>query len=146
MATEFWIYSTDASPESNPATASIKVQLDDPPILNGEYDNFGDAEARGSVHRTFGGIVVQDFGILDTDRTIRITGTDALSQATVDALQSMYAAVATQYYFSDGYERFLVQFSRKPAGLRYWRNLGYAHNGRPYFTYEINLIVLDKRA
>jgi hypothetical protein len=142
---DFWIYSTDASPETSPLTGTYHAKLDDAPILNGEYDNFGDYPGRGSVHRTLGGIVIQDFGVNVVDRTIKLSGVDALLEDTVTAIKTMHDIAGGQYYFSDGYERFKVQFSRDPAGFRFWLSYPFARF-RKLYSYEINLLVLEKRA
>lgn len=145
MPARFCIYTTDANPITVPDSASTHIDLDDPP-WDGEYDNFGDATGRGSVHRTLGGTVVQDFGVKDSDRTIRIAGTDDLLVSTVASLDALYKTTGGVYLFTDGYEFYRVRFSRDPAGFRYWRNLKYAQKGRSYFSYEINLIVIERIA
>lgn len=142
---DFWIYSTNASPETSPTTATYHVKLDDAPILNGEYDNYGDYPGRGSVHRTLGGIIVQDFGVKVVDRRIKISGVDALSESTVATIKMLHDVVGGQYFFSDGYERYLIQFSRDPSGFRFWLSYPYARF-RKLYSYEINMIVLEKRA
>jgi hypothetical protein len=143
MPASFYIYSLDANPVTSPLTATTHVKLDDPPYV-GDYDTEGDGDDRGSVHQTLGGIVVQDFGVMECDRRIRIAGEDVLTSSTKSALETLYVAVNTEYYFGDGYEVWKVQFSRSPKGLKTWRNLKYSHVGHPYWTYEINLIVKDK--
>jgi len=145
MPAKFVIYTTDANPITVPESASSMVKLDDPPWA-GDYDNFGDATGRGSVHRTLGGVVVQDFGVLDSDRTIKIAGTDALRTSTVTLIDTMYRLKDAVYIFTDGYEFYRVRFSRNPAGFRYWRNLKFAEKARSYYSYEINLIVVERVA
>lgn len=140
MAIELYIYSTD---NTNPLQAGNRVKLDDAPWVEG-IDTYGDTYGRGSVHKTIGGVVVQDFGVLDADRTISFSGVDALKQATVDALLTMYRSIGAEWHFTDGVDVFKVKFSRNPPGFRAWRNLKYTHVAYPFYSYEINLIVLDQ--
>lgn len=119
------------------------ITLDDPPWSEGA-DLFGEEWGRGSVHRTLGGIVVQDFGVQDCDRRIRVSGIDALTPATVAQLDAAYREKDTVWNFTDGYDTFQVQFSRRPPGFRYWRCLKFSEVGVPYFSYELLFIVLSE--
>lgn len=117
MPGKFRIYSTDISATLDPdnavpAPATLIIFDQDP--LFGTYNPAGTGQDRGSVLPTLGGSVVQDFGIVQSDDRIIFSDTDALSSATVAAMQTVYEGVGQQWYFIDGYECWKVQFSRNP--------------------------------
>ncbi len=143
MAGKFCIYSIDATDTHDPSTATTSVYLDSDPI-QGKYDPYGSAPDRGSVFQTLGGIFIQDFGVVDQDRRILLEDRDKLSSDTIDALKTLYAAIDTEYFFTDGYDYHKVKFSRSPKGLKYWRNLAAAHFGYHLFSYEIVLILIEE--
>ncbi|CCK81196.1 hypothetical protein [Desulfobacula toluolica] len=147
MPGKFRIYSTDISATLNPDSSSpvpaTLIIFDQDPVFS-EYNPAGSAQDRGSVIRTLGGVVIQDFGVSVQDGLISFSDTAALNQATVTALQSAYETIDGQWYFTDGYECWKVQFSRNPKGFRAWRNILYAYNNYTIFSYEINLIVISK--
>ena len=69
---------------------------------------------------------------------------DALDDETKEALETMYAAVDTDWYFTNGIDLYKVRFSRKPAGLKVYRNLLWSQFGHTYYSYEIELIVVSQ--
>jgi hypothetical protein len=142
----FAIYSTDIDPTTDPENASPApadlVVLDQDPIY-GEYDEQAGSEGRGSVHQTFGGIVVQDFGVVSGDGRIRIAEKDALDQSTVTALRALHATVDGEYYFTNAVDIYKVRFMR-PDGFKAWKNLLWAAHGKTVYSYELNLIVTEK--
>jgi len=145
---DFAFYSKDIAPTTDPANASpppaTLVVLDQPPILgDGAYDFHAGEVGRGSVIRTMGGVVVQDFGVVEGDGRIVFSESDALSGATVAALKTLHETVDGEYYFTDGYGVWTVRFAR-PRGFTYRRNLFWAHQGHEVYSYEINLIVLSR--
>jgi len=143
---KFAIYSTDISPTTDPGSASpppsLLIQLDQDPIF-GEYDQMAGNIGRGSVHPTLGGVIVQDFGVVNGDNRIRISERDALSQSTINSLKSAHETVNGEYYFTDGYNVWKVRFAR-PNGFRYWRNMLWQAHGQTVYSYEINFIVLSE--
>lgn len=143
---DFAFYSTDIDPNTDPASADpapeTLVVLDQAPIF-GEYDFHSGETGRGSVTKTLGGQVIQDFGVFEEDQRISFSETDALSSAMVAALKTLHETVDGEYYFTDGYNVWKVRFAR-PGGFRYWRNLLWAQHGTDIFSYEINLIVISQ--
>lgn len=144
---KFRLYSTDISATLDPDSASpaptTLIEFDQDP-LHSEYNPEGAAQDRGSVIRTLGGVVVQDFGVVESDGVITFSDTGALSSTTVSALQSAYETVDGEFYFTDGYECWKIRFSRNPKGLKTWRNLLFAYHGTSMFSYEIQLLVVLK--
>lgn len=112
------------------------------PIGKGSYDPHAGTTVRGSVISTLGGVVVQDFGPMIMDQRITFSDEAALTKEDVDALIALYETSSGEYYFTDGYDCWLVQFSR-PNGFIYRRNLISSHYGVARFDYEINLVVKD---
>lgn len=148
MPGKFRIYSTDIAatldPDSaDPAPATLIV-FDQDPLHDAEYNPEGSAQDRGSVIRTLGGVVIQDFGVVVQDGVITFSDTAALAQATVTALQTAYETIDGQWYFMNGYECWKVQFSRNPKGFKSWRNLRYSYNNYHIFSYEMRLLVISK--
>lgn len=144
---KFRIYSTDIDAtvvpdNASPAPATIIAFDQDP--LHSEYSPSGSTQDRGSVVRTLGGSVVQDFGVVASDEIISFSDEDALSSSTVSALSSAYETVDGQWYFTDGYECWKVRFSRNPKGLKTWRNLLFAYHGHHVFSYAIQFLVESK--
>lgn len=142
--TDFIFYSTDIAPTTDPANAdpapSSLVALDQPPLF-GAYDLAGGEVGRGTVFPTLGGAIVQDFGVVVEDQRLSFSETDApLSLSTVAALKAIHEAIDGEYYFTDGYDIWLVRFAR-PDGFKCRRNLFWAAHGESVWSYEINLIV-----
>ena len=119
------------------------VRFDRDPMVTGKYDPHAGTAFRGSVIPTLGGVVIQDFGSQIKDQRISISDEAALSADTITTIKSMYEAVDTQYYFTDGYDCYLVQFSR-PNGFVYRRNLVSSFYEVPRFDYEITFVVIEK--
>lgn len=147
MASKFRIYSSEITATLDPDNAVpapiTNIVFDDDPIL-GKYEQANAGDDRGSIVPTFGGAVIQDFGIKEADETISFEANDALVQTTVDSLQTAYETIDEQWYFTDGYNCWLVQFSRNPRGFRSWRNLISSFHGYHVFSYTINLLVISK--
>jgi hypothetical protein len=146
MSGKFAIFSTELGASLTPSELSgveTLVQFDRDPIVDGEYNPSAGASVRGSVIATLGGVVVQDFGASPKDGRIEMSDEAALSETTVDAIQVLYEAVGEQYYFTDGYDCWLVYFS-KPDGYTYKRNLVSSHFGVPRFDYSIKFVMISK--
>lgn len=144
---DFAFYSTDIDPTVDPASADpapeTLVVLEQAPILgDGVYEMQAGETGRGSVIKTLGGAVVQDFGVVDGDERISFSESDALGAATIAALKLIHETVDGEYYFTDGYDIWLVRFAR-PNGFRYRRNLFWAAHGTTIYSYEINLVVIE---
>ena len=142
---DFAFYSTEIDPTVDPAEADpapeTLVVLDQVPILgDGQYNMQGGEIGRGSVIPTLGGVAVQDFGVIDGDQQISFSDSGALSAATVAALKTIHEVVDAEYYFTDGYNVWTVQFAR-PNGFVFRRNLFWAQHSQVIYSYEINLIV-----
>lgn len=145
----FAIYSTDASPNGDYASATSYVVFPQPAYNAGDFGSSYKEEpldGRGEVIETFGSVVVQDFGLVSSEKgkRIKFSDVDALDAQTKSALEIMYSAVDTDWYFTNGIDLFKVRFSRKPAGLKTYRNLLWAQHGRTYHSYEIELVVVSK--
>lgn len=147
---DFAFYSTEIQPTVSPATASpapaTLIVLDQPPLF-GSYDFDAGEVGRGSVIPTLGGNVIQDFGVIDGDKRISFSESDALTAATVAALKVIHAVVDGEYFFTDGFQIWRVKFAR-PNGFKARKNLLMAQyadeTGYPgdRYSYEINLIVV----
>jgi len=142
---DFAFYSTDIDPTTDPANADpapeTLVVLDQVPILgDAHYDLMAVETGRGSVIPTLGGVVIQDFGVVDGDQRISFSDSDALGAETVADLRTIHETVDGEYFFTDGYDIWRVRFAR-PGGFRYRRNLFWAAHGKAIYSYEINLIV-----
>ena len=92
------------------------------PIAKGTYNPHAGTTVRGSVIPTLGGVVVQDFGPEIMDQRISFSDEAALSKSAIDDLIALYELTSKELYFTDGYDCWLVQFSR-PNGFVYHRNL-----------------------
>ena len=143
---KFVIFSTELGPALDPYDeyddyASI-VRFDRDPIVTGSYDDHAGSIMRGSVIPTLGGVVVQDFGVQIQDQRITFSDEAALSEITKEALKTLYEVSSGEYYFTDGYDCWLVQFAR-PNGFIYRRNLVTSFHNVARFDYTINLIVKD---
>lgn len=144
---DFYFYSTErgasVTPETlDPAPATL-VKLDQPPIF-GSYDFDAGNTGRGSVIPTLGGNVIQDFGVVVSDGRISFSETDApFSAANIAAIKAIHDVVDAQYFFTDGFSAWTVQFLR-PNGFKYRQNLLWTQHGESVYSYEINLIVIEK--
>ena len=144
---DFAFYSTEIDPTVDPANAdpapATLVVMDQPPIF-GTYDFDAGSTGRGSVHKTLGGNVVQDFGVVESDGRISFSETDVyMSSTNVAAIKAIHDVVDGQYYFTDGFNVWTVQFLR-PNGFKYRKNLFWAQHSKDVCSYEINLIVISK--
>lgn len=145
---DFAFYSTDITPTTDPANANpapaTLVVLDQPPILLGGEYNFDAGETgRGSVIQTLGGVVVQDFGVIEGDGRISFSEFDALSASTVAGLKTIHETVDGEYYFTDGFRVWKVRFMR-PNGFKARLNLFWAQHDESIYSYEIKLIVISQ--
>jgi hypothetical protein len=147
MARKFSIYSTDVSATLAPDTLTpapeTLIVFDQDPLFS-SYDPDAGGQDRGTIIRTLGGVVVQDFGVVEGDGIITFSDTNALVATTVSALKTAYETLDGQFYFTDGYECWKVQFSRNPKGLKTFRNILAAYHGTHLFSYEIQLLVISK--
>lgn len=147
MISRFRLYSTDISATLDPDNADplpdTLIVFDQDPFY-GSYDPDGGDNDRGIVIRTMGGVVVQDFGVVSGDGIITLSDTNALKSDTVTALKTAYQIVDGQFYFTDGYECWKVQFSRNPKGLKTFRNIHAAYYDITLFSYEIMFLVVSK--
>ncbi len=141
---KFAFFSTENGPSLAPdeydGYASLVV-LDRDPIYTGEYNPHAGTTVRGSVIPTLGGVFIQDFGPMGQDQRITISDEAAISEDTVASLINLYEAVSASYYFTDGFDCFLVQFSR-PDGFIYKRNMVSSFYGVARFDYVITLVVM----
>jgi len=147
MPDKFRIFSTDIDAtldpdNADPAPATLIVFDQDP--IHASYNPTGSPQDRGSVIRTLGGVIIQDFGLSIKDEIISFSDGKAISQSVVTALQTAYETIDGQWYFTDGYECWTVQFSRNPRGFKAWRSLLFSYHAKHIFSYEINLIVVSK--
>ena len=146
MEETFRTFSIDISPtldpdSADPAPATNIVFTQDP--KHGEYNEAQAESDRGSVIQTLGGAVIQDFGVSVRDETIEFSDTEALTQAVVTELQSAYEQVDTEWYFTDGYSCWKVQFSRVPRGFQKFKNLLFTKHDFVMYSYSITLLVVS---
>ena len=143
---DFAFYSTDINPTKDPQNADPApaqlVVLDEEPSVDGTYSQQEGDIGRGGVIKTLGGIVTQDFGIINGDQRITISDRDALTATTIAALKALHETIDGEYWFTDGHDVYKVRFAR-PNGFRCWRNLLWAAHGLTIYSYEINLIVMS---
>lgn len=112
--------------------------------LSGKYDLFPQTMGRGSRIQTIGGVVDQDFGVFECDRTIQVVVENtAISQANITLLQNAFETVDGQYYFTDSVNCWAIKFAR-PGGFSYIQDLRAKHYGHDIFNYELNLNVISK--
>jgi hypothetical protein len=142
---KFALFSTESGPMLAPTIGnnlSYLVIFDNDPIATGSYDSHVGTTVRGSIVPTLGGVVVQDFGPQIMDQRISFSDEGALSEDTILSLVALYELTSQELYFTDGYDCWLVQFSR-PDGLVYRRNILPAFYGIDRFDYSIKLVVKD---
>jgi len=94
---------------------------------------------RSSVHRTIGGVTIQDFGLKAKDITLRLESQGQfLDQETVDAIQALYAVRGAAYAFVDyrGTEAtvFITLFEPEPTFIP----------GFFEYTMELQVVALTK--
>ena len=115
---KFYLYNTD-SPDPAIATGLLNWELNP---QESEYDPTYEWNGRGADVPTLGGHVYHDYGLVESDRKIRITGS-YLDATTMAALEAKYAATNTEYYFSarkvDAVADTIwkVRFRRQPRGF-----------------------------
>ena len=147
MSDKFRIFSTEIAPTLDPDIAEpaplTNIVFDQDPYY-GTYTPAKSESDRGSVIKTLGGVVIQDFGVNVVDEVITFSDVEALSQSIVDALKAAYIIVDGEWYFTDGYSCWLVKFSRNPRGFDSWRNLIFSAHDFHTFSYAVNLLVLNK--
>lgn len=147
MTDRFRIFSTDIDatidPDSESTAPTTNIAFDQDPYF-GTYNRSSSDSDRGSVIKTLGGVTIQDFGVNVADETISFSDEMAISSETVGKLQSAYEIVDEQWYFTDGYECWKVQFSRNPRGFSSFRSLIFSENDYNTFSYSINLLVVSK--
>lgn len=150
MAEQFCIYSTDIAAtldpqNADPAPATLVVFEQDP--IFGEYDQAAGSTGRGSKFETLGDVVFQDFGVVEKDGQIRIAEENvpmAAGSTFIADVETLHAAVATDYYFTDGVACWKVRFAR-PGGFVYRQNLFFKiKENLDVFSYEILFDVVNK--
>jgi hypothetical protein len=157
---EFAIYSID-NLDPNLASNVTKWQFDKF-TGRGEFDKRHEWEGRGVAVPTFGGVLVQDYGMHIEDRKIRVAG-EEMTEAIREALQTKFETLDQDWNFTDGLEVFRVRFRRNPRGFMaqlQGARYGQGFRGFPdsdvseffqsqqlypskfvYFTYELVLLV-----
>jgi hypothetical protein len=152
-----YLYATD---NVDPALATNVTEWGLDPI-EGEYDPQFEWDGRGADIATLGGRVIQDYGLVETDRKIKIAGRD-LTQALKTAIESKFATVDGQWHFTArkaagvAADVWKVQFRRVPRGFTSVLDGPVFAVGRMYaeppdsgyerYTYEIVLLVVQKVA
>lgn len=146
MPSKFVIFSTECGASTNPQSLDpapvSMVVFDRDPIATGSYEPFSGAIHRGSVIATLGGVYIQDFGVQEQDQRISFSDEAAISKTTVNAIKALDEVSNGEYYFTDGYDCYKVQFSR-PNGFIYKRNLVSSFFNMARFDYSVNLIVKE---
>ena len=151
MAIEFTLYSIDATGNPpDPSTATTKIIL---PLPTSQKQPSADSifqmpEGRGTVIETYGGVIVQDFGIPSDLAGGRIFLEDGpiLTSTVKSALDLAYAAVDTSWNFTDGINYYKVKFSRNPSGFHAWLNYILHNAGLTRYSYKMELIIEQKVA
>ena len=148
MAVKFALFSLDRGASVNPwglnPQPATMIDLDEDPIF-GDYDPHAGSSGRGCRIPTLGGAVDQDFGSFATDGRIKLAVRDSFIAASVmAAMAAAFAAVDTQYYFTDSLNCWKVKFD-KPGGFKSWRNLYWkSAENADVFSYEIFLKIDSK--
>ena len=146
MSSVFAFYPTTMGATLSPTGAEV-VFLDQDPTF-GEYTP-QKGQKRGSVIPTLGGVQVQDFGIQVQDGRILISDEKVPgAQATLDALQAMYAAQDTDWYFTDATRCWKVRF--QPGGFSWWLDefwrakKMFGDTSKDVYSYQIELVILEE--
>ena len=147
MANQFCIYSTEIAAtldpqNANPAPATLVV-FDQDPIF-GDYDTAGGFRGRGSKIETLGGVVLQDFGVVEKDAQIRIAEENVLVVNMITGIEALFVVIDGEYLFTDGVNCWTVRFAR-PDGFTYRQNLFFKiREDVDVFSYEILFNVMAK--
>ncbi|MDX9916110.1 MAG: hypothetical protein RBS49_09495 [Sphaerochaeta sp.] len=148
MAVKFAIYSIDIAAtldpwDADPAPATM-IDLGEDPIF-GDYDPNAGSKGRGARIATLGGAVDQDFGSFVQDGRIRLAVQNVpIAAATIATLDAAFAAIDTQYFFTDSVNCWTVKFV-KPDGFRALQNLFFkSASNDDVFSYEI-LLKIDAK-
>jgi hypothetical protein len=152
-----YLYATD---NVDPALATNVTEWGVDPT-EGEYDPQFEWDGRGTDIATLGGRVIQDYGVVEQDRKIRIAGRD-LTQALKTGIESKFTTVGGQWHFTArkasgvAADVWKVQFRRVPRGFTSVLDAPVFAVGRMYaeppdsgyerYTYEIVLLVVQKVA
>jgi len=146
MSSKFRIFSTEIDATTDPDNASpapvTLIAFNQDPLF-ATYNPEASESDRGTVIKTFSGNVIQDFGVVESDGRISFSDQEALSTHIAGKLKEAYEVVDGEWYFTDGYDCWKVQFSRNPRGFKTFRNLIYSAGGNHLFSYEINLVVVS---
>lgn len=146
MSSVFAFYPTTMEPTLTPTGGEV-VFLDQDPTF-GEYAA-QKGQKRGSVISTLGGVQVQDFGVQVQDGRILVSDEKvpgALS--TLEALQALYEAQDTDWYFTDGTRCWKVRF--QPGGFSWWLNEYWRRKKmlgvttKDVYSYQIELVILEE--
>ena len=151
----FYLYSTD---DADPAEADDVTEWGLDPI-EGEYDPEFEWDGRGSHVTTLGGSVIQDYGVNELDRKIRVAGRD-LNNTLRAELETKYLQPNTEWHFTArkaeavAADVWKVQFRRVPRGFSALLDGPTFAVGRMYqeppdagyerYRYELVLLVLEK--
>ena len=114
----FYLYDTD---NVDPALASDVTEWGLDPI-DGQYDPQFEWDGRGTDVATLSGRVIQDYGLVEKDRKIRIAGHD-LSAALKADIEAKFTTVDGQWNFTAraaagvASDVWTVQFRRVPRGF-----------------------------
>lgn len=146
MATRFRLYSTDVSATLTPSSLEVPpatlIAWTHDPIKSGGL-LITPPERRGQVIRTGTGVVYHDHGVVEGDGTLTVTGNtddgEWLSESCVSALRTTYAAVNTEYYFTDGLNCWKVRFQSMQA----WKHQLYAEHGMINYSYEVTFYIVE---
>jgi hypothetical protein len=152
---KFYLYSTD---HADPARAADATEWGLDP-LEGEYDPEFEWNGRGADIPTLGGLVIQDYGVIEKDRKIRVAGRD-LNGALRSALESKYLVANGEWHFTArraaniAADVWKVRFRRVPRGFSAVLDGPTFAVGRMYqeppdpgyerYRYELVLLVLEK--
>jgi hypothetical protein len=153
----FYLYSTD---DPHPAEADDVTEWGLDPI-EGEYDSEFEWDGRGADIPTLGGRIIQDWGISEKDRKIRVAGRD-LNSTLRDELETKYLGVDQEWFFTArkaagvDADVWRVQFRRVPRGFSAVLDGPTFAVGRMYqeppdpgyerYRYELVLLVVEKVA
>ncbi|MDY0274802.1 MAG: hypothetical protein RBR42_05090 [Desulfomicrobium sp.] len=148
MSTRFRLYSTEQGPSTTPdvldPAPGILIKFDHDPV-HSEGLRLTPPERRGRATKTLSGVHHQDFGVIEGDGTLSINGNaeegEWLTQETVDALKTANVAPPdTLYFFTDGYEVWLVRFQ----SANFWKNQLWATHGLAHYSYELLFYVIKE--
>lgn len=145
----FTVDATGSPPDPTTATTSVVIPY---PMdhITGAADSFVEhPDGMGSHFEMFDGTVqFQDFGLVQSMAGGKISINNTQPDMTADqvaTIYTMYQAVDTAYYFTDGSDTYKVRFSRVPAGFTFHKQLiVFEAIGYSRYSFTLDFIIEEK--